>query len=145
MSEQSERKHTRGTPTGSTLQQVGKRSMSPTSGAMLKIKFYAAPSANTGVPLMLLSEKDNFFLHFGVPLVCFLSDCSLILVLTKHFVLWLQRLHDICMAYGCSMHHVQYMYLSAPCIHITCDMRLHVICIYIYIYIYIAAAQITRV
>ena len=94
MSEQPERKRTRGTHTGSTPRQVGKRSMSPTSGATLKSKFSAAPSANTGVPLMLLSEKDNFFFLFGVPLACFLSDCSLILELTEH------------LAYGCSMHHV---------------------------------------
>ena len=72
MNEQSERKRTRGTHTGSTPQQVGKRSMSPTSGATLKSKFSAAPSANAGVPLMLLSEKDNFFFLFGVPLACFL-------------------------------------------------------------------------
>ena len=103
MSEQSERKRTRGTHTGSTPQQVGKRSMSPTSGATLKSKFSAAPSANAGVPLMLLSEKDNFFFLFGVPLVCFLSDCSLILELTEH------------LAYGCIT------YLSAPCMHIACS------------------------
>ena len=103
MSEQSERKRTRGTHTGSTPQQVGKRSMSPTSGATLKSKFSAAPSANAGVPLMLLSEKDNFFFLFGVPLACFLSDCSLILELTEH------------LAYGCIT------YLSAPCMHIACS------------------------
>ena len=86
MSEQSERKRTGGTPTDSTPQEVGTRSMSPTSGATLKSKFGAVPSANIGVLLMLLSEKDNFFLLFSVPLVCFLSDCSLILVLTEHLV-----------------------------------------------------------
>ena len=86
MSKQSERKRTGGTPTCSTPQQVGQRSMSPTSGATLKSKFGAVPSANTGVLLMLLSEKDNFFLLFSVPLVCFLTDCSLILVLTEYLV-----------------------------------------------------------
>ena len=83
LSEQSERKHTGGSPTGSTPQQGGKRSMSPTSGATLKSKFGAVPSANAGV-FLILSEKDYFFLLFGVPLVCFSSDCSLILVLTEH-------------------------------------------------------------
>ena len=85
MSEQSERKRTGGSPTGSTPQQGGKRSMLPTSGATLKSKFGAVPSANAGV-LLMLSEKDNFFLLFSVPLVCFFSDCSLILVLTEHLV-----------------------------------------------------------
>ena len=84
MSEQSERKRTGGSPTGSTPQQVGKRSMSLTSGATLKSKFGAVPSANAGV-LLMLSEKDNFLL-FSVSLVCFFSDCSLILVLTEHLV-----------------------------------------------------------
>ena len=80
--------------------------MSPTYGAILNSKFGAAPSANAGVPLILLSEKYNFFLLIGVPLVCFFSDCSLTLVLTEHFALCLQCLHDIwpiAIFYGCSM------------------------------------------
>ena len=105
MSEQSERERTRGTHTGSSPQQVGKRSMSPTSGATLKSKFSAAPSTNAGVPLMLLLEKDNFFL-FSVPLVCFLSDCSLILELTEH------------LAYGCSMRHTSQCTVHAYRMHI---------------------------
>ena len=101
MSEQSERKRTRGTSTGSTPRQVEKRSMSPTSGVTLKSKHGAAPSAYAGVPLMLLSEKDTFFLLFSVPLVCFLSNCSLILALTEHLVYCTLVVRPLCTVRKC--------------------------------------------